>query len=211
LASKGPALGGAAHISGPAYSAAATAFSTPCVPVQVDATPPHFTVNKTGLWIMGNRFIARCVAATQRLSYSWCSSPARRSNLPAASPWPAPAPHLTSCSAREISSNHLKWANASGRLSGQRDWQYVLNNGPTNLTVGYRESMNGLVLRAMDSVTKVCAHACGAEAGAAGGPTDGIWWGCQPVDGRAPGVRAWQQPQPDAPAAALCCRRRSTR
>ena len=49
----------------------------------------------------------------------------------------------------------MSWANGSTPLSEHREWQYILHNGPTNLTFGYRETMNGLVLRAMDSVTRV--------------------------------------------------------
>jgi hypothetical protein len=51
------------------------------------------------------------------------------------------------------------------------------NNGPTNLTLGYRESMNGLVLRAMDSVTKA--------GGRAGIPYWALGSGC------APGAQGW--------------------
>lgn len=59
-------------------------------------------------------------------------------------------------SGRELVSNHIRIANATGKnFTLNRDWQYVINNGPASVTAGYRYSLNGMVLRTWDSVGRV--------------------------------------------------------
>lgn len=60
-------------------------------------------------------------------------------------------------SARELRSNHdLIFRNITGGdLQKSRDWQYIIRNGPLYITAGYRNSLDGMVRRTWDGVTKV--------------------------------------------------------
>ncbi|KAG2450719.1 hypothetical protein HYH02_004557 [Chlamydomonas schloesseri] len=59
-------------------------------------------------------------------------------------------------SGRELVSNHIRIANATGNnFTLNRDWQYINHNGPASITAGYRYSLNGMVLRTWDSVGRV--------------------------------------------------------
>ncbi|GLC33063.1 hypothetical protein PLESTB_000374500 [Pleodorina starrii] len=59
-------------------------------------------------------------------------------------------------SAREIVSNHIRIANATkNNFMLNRDWQYINLNGPASISLGYRLSLNGMVLRTWDSVGRV--------------------------------------------------------
>lgn len=51
-------------------------------------------------------------------------------------------------SARELMSNHERIANETGyNITANRDWQYIMVNGPTSVTAGYRHSLDSMVQR----------------------------------------------------------------